>query len=239
MKIAKPKRSSARLPRMVLSNWRDRVDPAFVAHYSARKENYALVHLKDDRESARSFHDGFGELAATSRALIEARRGREGIAEKIQLAVLKPLDIETPTLAPLASPGANRQMDLGKGPYPQNPESSAIFRLLVFLRYGITFRELIQQIDIEKNAAAHRRLMAVHRDYWRLLSGHTFKDLKLKFSQIHFDIMTQGIDFGLDNLTPFELSDCLNEICPCGVRHSPQYYKKLRIRLKQACNRLL
>jgi hypothetical protein len=51
--------------------------------------------------------------------------------------------------------------------------------------------------------------------------------------------LTQGIDLGLDNLTPFELSDCLNEICPCGQRHSPQYYKKRRTWLKQACKRLL
>ncbi len=73
--------------------------------------------------------------------------------------------------------------------YPQSPESSSIFRLLVFLKYGVTFREIIYQVDIEKNAIAQRKLMAVHRDFWRVQSGIRFEDLKLKFGYRHF----QGI----------------------------------------------
>jgi hypothetical protein len=124
--------------------------------------------------------------------------------------------------------------------YPENPESSGIFRILVFLKHGVTFRELIQQIDIDKNPSAHRKFMAVHRIYWRLLSGIEFKDLNLKFELDHFGIIMQGVDFGIDKLTPDELAACLDEICPCGKKkHSLEYLKKLRTRIKQACNRLL
>jgi hypothetical protein len=104
--------------------------------------------------------------------------------------------------------------------------------MLVFLKHGITFRELIRQIDIDKDPSAHRKLMAVLRIYWRLLSGVEFKDLKLKFELDHFGIITQGVDFGIDKLTPDESAACLDEICPCWQRHSLEYLKKLRTRIK-------
>ena len=88
--------------------------------------------------------------------------------------------------------------------YAQNPESSGVFRKLVFLKNGVTFPELIGQIDIEKRAGAYRRLNAVHRDYSRVLIGAELKDLK--FSWDHFDLLTQGLDFGLETLTPDELA---------------------------------
>ena len=47
----------------------------------------------------------------------------------------------------------------------------------------------------------------------------------------------QGLSFGLEKLTPDELKQCLDEICPCGQWHSTEYLKKLRGRIKQACNR--
>lgn len=123
--------------------------------------------------------------------------------------------------------------------YPQNPESSALFRTLVFLKYGVTFRELICEIATKKDSAAHRKLMSVHRDYWRFLSGVPLQDMKLRFGSDHFHVVTQGFDFGFDRLTPEELADCLDEICPCSQKHSPDYLKKLRARIKHACLHLI
>ena len=77
--------------------------------------------------------------------------------------------------------------------------------------------------------------MAVHRDYWKYRNGANYENLKLKFS--HFGIIWQGLNFGFDALTPDELADCLDEICPCGQKHSPEYFKKLRTRIKRACKR--
>jgi hypothetical protein len=61
------------------------------------------------------------------------------------------------------------------------------------------------------------------------MSGVDVRSLKLKFGWDHFRIVTQGLDFGLDELTPDELAECLNEICPCGrKKHSAEYLKKVR-----------
>jgi hypothetical protein len=177
------------------------------------------------------FDERFRRAARASAKFNSAlRQIKDSPASKLGAAVMRGLDIEAFEKGQ-AQPAPN-------GVYPQNPESSPIFRQMVFWKYGITFRELVYEIDINKNADAHRRLMAVHRDYWRLLSGVEFKNLKLKFAVEHFAIITQGSDFGLDALTPGELAECLDEICPCHQRHSPEYLKKLRVRIGLAIRRL-
>lgn len=149
--------------------------------------------------------------------------------------MLRPLEWEGPIRTDLPS-SADDGTVIG---YPINPEFSPVFRQLVFLKYGVTFRELIRQIDMDKDERAHRKLMSIHRDYWKLLTGFPLKNFKLKFSWDHFGIMTHGFDFGLDKLTPDELAECLDEICPCEQWHSPEYLKKLRIRIKQASEMLI
>ena len=167
------------------------------------------------------FREWFREASAARRAFTERMSRIENpIGPKIQAAVVRKLDTEGPLIVPPAPEGQGLQL------YPENPESSDFFRKIVFLKYGTTFRELVWQIDIERNEAAHRKLMAVHRDYWRLLTGSHPKDFKLKFSMDHFDILTCGIDFGLDKLTPDELADCLDEICPCSRKHSSRIPQK-------------
>lgn len=225
-------------PGFVRKHWRERVDPAFVRYWSAMKKNRGLPKINDEKQGERKFHEWFKEFAAASRTLDEARgRVRSSVAAKIQSAILKPLDIEgeepTGTSLPIKVAG-----EPNNGIYPQNPESSGVFRMLVFLKHGTTFRELVRQIDIDKNPNAHQQLMAVHRDYWRLLSGVQFEDFRLKFGFDHFQIIIQGFDFGLQKLAPADLAECLDEICPCGQKHSLEYLKKLRTRIKQACNRI-
>lgn len=118
------------------------------------------------------------EFITVSKAFEEARgRIKDSLAVKIHEAVFKQLDIEGPVGVPLSSTYRKEQ----ETAYSQNPESSPIFRQLAFLKYGVTFRELIHRIDIEKSPVAQRHLMAVHRDYWRIQSGIRFEDLKLKF----------------------------------------------------------
>jgi hypothetical protein len=217
--------------------WRARVHPAFAGYWKSLKKNWALAKIKDQKESESKLQEWAGEFSVASRALDEAIDGiRSPIGPKIQSAILKRLDIEGPVFVPPSIPGQEATF------YPENPESSPIFRKLVFLKYGITFRDLIWKIDIENNSQAHRQLMAVHRDFWRYKSkGKDFKDLKdlkLKFHWDHFEIITHGFDFGIEHLTLYELADCLDEICPCGKKHSPEYLKKLRKSIKGMRDRL-
>jgi hypothetical protein len=233
MRAAKSKGGKAR-PGFIRPNWRERIDPAFVAYWSAQRKNRALSKIEDQKGFKRKFQEWFEEGAAASRALHEARgRIKNSVAARIQSAILRPLDTEGPVIVPPVPPGQEATF------YPQNPESSGVFRQIVFLKYGITFRELVRQLDMDKNPDAQRKLMAVHRDYWRLQSGVHFEDFKLKFGLDHFQLFAQGFDFGIDKLMPDELADCLDEICPCQQRHSPEYLKKLRTRIKQACKWIL
>jgi hypothetical protein len=229
------KRNSRARPGFVRGSWRDRVDPAFALYWSLRKKNEALPKITDEKKAEQQFRDWRKEFSAASRAFNQAvKRIKEPIGAKIQAAVEKKLDTEGPLV--ILSVPKGQELTI----YPENPESSGFFRKIVFLKYGITFSELVWQIDIEKNDAAHRKLMAVHRDYWRLLSGRSLpRDFKLKFSMDHFDILTSGLDFGLEKLAPEELASCLNEICPCGQKHSDEYIKKLRTRIKRACQRII
>jgi hypothetical protein len=200
-------------------------------------KNRALPKIKDEKESKRRFHEWFREFVAASRALDQARgRVERPVGPSIQSAIFKPLNIEgdEPTVVGLRSTNGGQS----NGVYPQNPESAGIFRLLVFLKHGITFRELIGQMDVDKNPAAHRKLLAVHRDYWRMISGIPHSDLRLKFGFDHFQIIVQGFDFGLHKLAPADLAECLDNICPCEQKHSLEYIKKLRTRIKQACKRI-
>jgi hypothetical protein len=233
MSAIKKKRSSKAKSGFIREDWRGRVDPAFLRWWSSRKENAALGKITDPKQFEQKHTDWLRKAAAANRAFNEAvRQKKNSVATKIQAAIVKPLDIEGPLAIPPPPSGRDAVF------YPMNPELCPIFRDIVFLKYGITFRDLIWQIDIEKNATAHRKLMAVHRDYWGLLTKKRFADLKLKFSLDHFQILTSGLDFGLDKLTPDELADCLDEICPCSQKHSPEYLKKLCPRIKRACNLL-
>jgi hypothetical protein len=228
----KSKKSRAR-PGFIREGWKVRVNPAFANYWHSLKKNRTLPKPKEKRADCQ-FEAWSREFAVASQAYDEAREQIAApVGPKIQSTLLSRLETEGPSIIP---PGrVNEEARF----YPENPESSPIFRKLVFLKYGITFRELIHEIDIGKKPAAHRRLMAVHRDFWQVQQGHGYQALKLKFSMDHFDLITQGFDFGLQKLTAEELAECLDEICPCDKKHSPEYLKKLRSAIKKACEYLI
>lgn len=170
----------------------------------------------------------FDEAAAESRLLaVEISKLQNPKYANVWREIIRPLDGEV-------WPGGG---EAGRG-YAENPESTGIFRTLVYLLLGITFRELIT--EFEKDVHVYPKLLRVHNAYYRLRSGKTsFNDLKLKFQHDHFSIMVQGLDFGLDRLNEWQLADCFDEICPCGRhRHSVGSLSKFRTSVKQACERL-
>lgn len=199
------------------------VNAAFEDYWSAVKR-YQSVDVNNQGQ----WKKAFDEMGVASRRLAEDQsKIKDPKFTKVWSEILKPLDGEIwPSRA-----------DTGKG-YALNPESSALFRILAFLILGVTFRELI--VQLEKNPAVYPKLLKVHRAYYRFLLGKaSFRDLKLKFHFDHFSIMVQGLDFGLAAINEWELADCFDEICPCGRhRHSSGVLSRFRTEVKQACERV-
>jgi hypothetical protein len=231
MSPSRKKRTSIARPGFQREGWRARVHPAFVAYWTGQRNNMLLPDptAKDWDEKVSKWSK---EFEKASRAFEDVKEKiKEPASAKIQSAIFKRLDTESPPVAPSNMSGSISAA---------NPESSGVFRKLVFLKYGLTFRELIWRVDIERDEQSYRKLMAVHRDYWKYKSQRgDFRDLKLKFHWDHFDIITQGFDFGFEHLTHYELADCLDAICPCCQKHSPEYLKKLRKILKDLCGSFL
>jgi hypothetical protein len=206
------------------------VNPVFVRYYLALKANATIGKIKDQRASKTAFDRQWKELCAASRCMNE-EMVKIASSPNFQPAadILKPLDGE---IWPWPVNGES-----GKA-YLSNPESCSFFRTLVFLKHGITFRELVTQI--EKSPQAYRKWIRVHEDYYRLRFGkRSIENLQLKFNLTHFQVIDRGLAFGLKELNQWELADCLDEICPCGSRqHSAEYVGKLRTRIIKAVNSL-
>jgi hypothetical protein len=187
-------------------------------------------YVPDERNFKEEFRKNFQEICTANNALQQELRSiRNPIAARVSAAISARLDIE---------PGSPAVLEPGVG-YPVNPEANALFRRLVFLKYGITFRELIRCVE-ENPRVFYAKLIRVHRDFGQLLSGQRLlKDLQLTFNYDHFEIIVQGLDFGLDELNEWALADCLDEICPCCQLHSPEYMRKCRTQFLKACLTLI
>ena len=234
----KPIGATAR-PGFVRQDWHHRVNPAFLQYWSLKKkQGWGGTQTSDEDKNSRkkkSVQSGSNMAAAARELDGAASKLTESVWGLLQSAILKPLDAEPQQRNTQQNSSGDNE---GVVVYAVNPELSAFFRKLVFLKYGITFPELIWQVDVEKRSDAHRKLMAVHKDYWRVQTGQGFRDLKLKFSWDHFDMIAHGLDFGFDRLDHYELAECLDEICPFGQpKHSPEYVKKLRTQMKKAWKR--
>lgn len=168
----------------------------------------------------------FEDLAEASRLMDKKRlTAKPSRYAGVWTEIIRPLDGDGPF-----------QGEAGKR-YIVNPEGSAFFRNLVFLKLGITFRELIMQVEMDPTA--HMKLLRIHKEFYRFRwVTRGYKNLRLKFNLNHFSFLLQGMDWGLGELNEIELESCFNEICPCALRHSGEYLKKLRTQLKKACEHI-
>jgi hypothetical protein len=212
----------------VRNEWRERVNSAFAKKWLADKSLRQLSKIPNDQQQSDAFHRALQELSLASNLLFtEESKLVDPIGPRVWRKVLEPLEGE----------GKFEGLEPGRA-YAVNPEACGMFRLLVFLKHGITFRQLI--LEIEQNHHQYPRLIDVHRDYYRMLTGRVpFGGLKLKFNYNHFTLMVQGLDFGLNKLNEFELAACLDEICPCAQRHSVEYLKRLRRLIRKTCEVLV
>ena len=217
-------KSGSRSRRRKTGQWRTRVSERYMAWWRAQKNNRRLGQISDKKEFERAFRQNFKELALASRQFHQERLAR-GSSAQPSIDILAPLDGEA-----WPWPIGSTPQEKLKRIYVQNPEADSIFRTLAFLKYGLTFRELILQVETDPKA--HQKLLNIHRDWYRLRWKHvSVRDLKLKFNMDHFGMISQGLDFGLKELDEWELAECLDEICPCSQRHSAEYLKKLRARI--------
>lgn len=209
------------------SGWRKRVNPAFVRWWLAIRANRAWVRIPDEKKRNAAWSLRFKELCVASCLLNEARKQLKD-PEFQQWEIDKPLDGEVWPWPVRGEP---------EKAYITNPESCPFFRTLVFLKLGLTFREMV--CELERDPKAYDKWMKVHADYRRFRSGTPVDKLKMKFRYTHFQIISQGLDFGLKGLTEQELAECLDEICPfCSGEHSSDYLSKLRSRIIKACQSL-
>lgn len=192
------------------------------------KENAQLVKVMDPEEQKKSFRRNFHEMSVASREVAREREKlKDQVSPKVWKAINARLDGDSEPSAPQP----------GKG-YVTNPEDEGLFRQLVFLKHGVTYRQLM--VELEKRPTTYRKLLLVHEDYQRLRTGKaSLRDLKLKFQFYHFQIIIDGLDFGLATLNEFEFAECFDHICPCRQKHSVEYMKKLRIRVKRAIHQVL
>jgi hypothetical protein len=207
------------------NEWKQLVNPTFAKRWLADKSLRQISKTDNDQEGQ---HHAFTEAASANDLLLaEHSKLVDPIAPQVWRKILEPLEGERDF----------EGFEVGRT-YAINPEAMRMFRTLVFLKHGITFRQLI--FEIEKNHDQYPKLIAVHRDFYRMLTGKVpWGGLKLKFNYDHFTLMVQGLDFGLNKLNEFELAECLDEICPCAQRHSVEYLKKLRQLIKKTCSHLV
>jgi hypothetical protein len=126
---------------------------------------------------------------------------------------------------------------LGAENYPPGTvisQGDYMFHWLCWYRYGKTAEQLVREYD-SRSLKAARQLHKVSMEYdeWRFGKLDPNK-LKFKTDVDHFELMTSGLDLGIENLTALELSSCFDELCPCGGPHVQENLSKLRIRILKA-----
>jgi len=125
----------------------------------------------------------------------------------------------------------------GAGGLPSGSQISQARYMLSWLcwfKYNKTLAQLLR----ERGTGNLKAIKQYHRlmfefDKWQY--GHTDPNkLKFKTNIDHFDLMVFGLDLGLSTLTPDELADCFDALCPCGKEHDPENLTKLRKRVDKA-----
>ena len=123
---------------------------------------------------------------------------------------------------------------LGAENYPPGTvisQGDYMFHWLCWFRYGKTAEHLVREYDSGSFKAAKQvHKLSLEYDNWRFGKLDPNK-LKFKTDVDHFDLMTAGLDLGIERLTPLELASCFDELCPCGGPHFPEHLAKLRARI--------
>jgi hypothetical protein len=159
------------------------------------------------------------EIDACFRREIEAVRARYTQAEYTPTAA-DPLDIILVDVGPSSWPPSQREMDQG------------FLEHLYWKRFNEPLWIALQKADVG-DLDALRRVHRVTEDYERVRFGKgSIKTAK--GDPDHAALLELGLDLGLSAVTPEELADCFDAVCPCGKVHDADALKKQRSRKQKS-----
>jgi hypothetical protein len=122
----------------------------------------------------------------------------------------------------------------GVPPGTQISQAQYALSWFCWFKYNKTLPQLMEERATGKLRAIKQfNQLTLLFDKWRY--GHIDPNrLKFKTDVDHFDLMIAGLDLGLESVTPNELADCFDALCPCGKEHDPENLEKLRERIDKA-----
>jgi hypothetical protein len=110
-------------------------------------------------------------------------------------------------------------------------EEHYVYHWLCWFKYNKTVKTLqAEYASGSFKAAKQFHQLNLEFDKWRLGLTDPNK-MKFKTDLDHFDLITAGLNLGIETLTPTELADCFDALCPCGGPHFPENLSKLRKRI--------
>ena len=159
------------------------------------------------------------DIGAQFQKKIEAIRARYAQAQYTPSAG-DPLDTILVEAGPSSWPPSQRDMDQG------------FLELLYWKRCGEPLWIALQKAE-GGDLDALRRVNRVGEDFERLRFGKG--PIKAaKGDPDHSALLVLGLDVGLSVLSPEELADCFDVLCPCGKVHDADVLKKQRARKQKA-----
>jgi hypothetical protein len=196
--------------------WREKVLPFFV---KAAELNRKVVILsrsdlpEERKEGARLNQEALAELSKEADSLYDVMKPAGQIRN---IAYLKALGLED------FPPGT------------QLPEEQHILRWLCWFRFGKPLPTLMREYQSgERKAVKQVNKLRLEFDLWKIGDVDPNR-LKFKIDMDHFLLMNSGLDMGFEKLTPGELADCFDALCPCDQPHFPEHVNKLRVRILKA-----
>ena len=198
------------------TSWRDKVHPFFIKSVEFSKT--VLLLTKNETEENKL------EIERLNRDVLpEILKEAELVHDELKAAG-KPMYTGS-----LSIYGADKLP-----PGSEIPNGTFIMSWLCFFRFNKPLAQLVREYESGSMKAAKQvHNLSLEYDKWRFGQLDPNK-LRFKIDRDHFDLITTGLGLGVEHLTPIELADCFDAVCPCGKPHFPENLSKLRTRILKA-----
>ncbi|MGA7636760.1 MAG: hypothetical protein WCB00_07520 [Candidatus Acidiferrales bacterium] len=198
------------------TTWRDKVHPFFIK--SAEFSKTVLLLTRHESE--------------------ESKEEIERLNREVLTEILKEAELVHYELKAAAKPMYAGSLSIygadNLPPGSEIPRESVLFCWLCFCRFNKTLAQLLGDYQLGSMKAARQvHKLSLEYDSWRFGQIDPNK-LKFKIDWDHFELITAGLGLGVEQLTPIELADCFDALCPCGKPHFPENLNKLRTRVLKA-----
>ena len=216
----KRRRPRITIPESTKTNWREKIHPYFIRMLEYNNQVMKLhksSNEEDRQEAYRLTREPPPELVEETNRMHDAIPASERPQHDAYLSIFGIVD----------APGGGT-----------TPEDQVALGWLAFNKFGKSIVELIRG-DAAGDEKSSRQLWSVQKAYqdWRY-GKLDINKMRFKFDSHHIQIMQAGLELGLRNLSPAELTDCYDEMCNCGKSHDPENIKRLRTRVVKIMDRL-